>query len=103
MVHELIGIQNGRVDLSSVPDIRQELSVSFGSSRLANFEQDMSVGSHAYYFHRSILPSASSRNFWGFRHFAEGLCAIIPVAIFGPLPILDQLNFRYEAVHRGLS
>ncbi|KAJ3865281.1 Sec1 family-domain-containing protein [Lentinula novae-zelandiae] len=26
MVHELIGIQNGRVDLSSVPDIRQELS-----------------------------------------------------------------------------
>ncbi|KAJ3834993.1 Sec1 family-domain-containing protein [Lentinula raphanica] len=26
MVHELIGIQNGRVDLSSVPDIRPELS-----------------------------------------------------------------------------
>ncbi|KAI9786829.1 MAG: vacuolar protein sorting-associated protein 45 [Geoglossum umbratile] len=25
MVHELLGIQNGRVDLSSVPDVRQEL------------------------------------------------------------------------------
>jgi vacuolar protein sorting-associated protein 45 len=27
MVHELLGIQNGRVDLSSVPDVRQELKV----------------------------------------------------------------------------
>lgn len=29
MVHELIGIQNGRVDLSQVPGIRPELRVSF--------------------------------------------------------------------------
>jgi hypothetical protein len=28
MVHELLGIQNGRVDLSDVPDIRAELQVS---------------------------------------------------------------------------
>lgn len=28
MVHELLGIQNGRVNLSMVPDIRPELSVS---------------------------------------------------------------------------
>lgn len=27
MVHELIGIRNGRVDLSDVPDVRQELKV----------------------------------------------------------------------------
>ena len=27
MVHELLGIQNGRVDLSTVPDIRPELKV----------------------------------------------------------------------------
>jgi hypothetical protein len=27
MVHELLGIQNGRVDLSLVPDIRPELKV----------------------------------------------------------------------------
>jgi vacuolar protein sorting-associated protein 45 len=27
MVHELLGIQNGRVNLSSVPDVRQELKV----------------------------------------------------------------------------
>ena len=29
MVHELLGIQNGRVDLSLVPDIRPELQVRF--------------------------------------------------------------------------
>ena len=28
MVHELFGIQNGRVDMTQVPDIRPELSVS---------------------------------------------------------------------------
>jgi vacuolar protein sorting-associated protein 45 len=28
MVHELLGIYNGRVDLSDVPDVRQELKVS---------------------------------------------------------------------------
>jgi len=27
MVHELLGIRNGRVDMSRVPDIRPELSV----------------------------------------------------------------------------
>lgn len=27
MVHELLGIRNGRVDMSGVPDIRPELSV----------------------------------------------------------------------------
>jgi len=27
MVHELLGIRNGRVDLSDVPDIRPELKV----------------------------------------------------------------------------
>ena len=31
MVHELLGIHNGRVDLSMVPDIRPELSVSLAS------------------------------------------------------------------------
>lgn len=31
MVHELIGIQNGRVDLSQVPGIRPELRVSLES------------------------------------------------------------------------
>lgn len=31
MVHELLGIQNGRVDLSLVPDIRPELSVGNGT------------------------------------------------------------------------
>lgn len=29
MVHELLGIRNGRVDLSDVPDVRPELKVSY--------------------------------------------------------------------------
>ena len=33
MVHELLGIQNGRVDLSLVPDIRPELKVGHLSDR----------------------------------------------------------------------
>ena len=28
MVHELMGISNGRVDLTNVPDVRRELKVS---------------------------------------------------------------------------
>ena len=32
MVHELLGIRNGRVDMSQVPDIRPELSVRFHTS-----------------------------------------------------------------------
>jgi hypothetical protein len=32
MVHELLGIRNGRVDMSRVPDIRPDLSVRCGSS-----------------------------------------------------------------------
>lgn len=35
MVHELLGIQNGRVDLSLVPDIRPDLRVSWGASLFA--------------------------------------------------------------------
>lgn len=31
MVHELLGINNGRVDLSDVPDVRPELKVSWSS------------------------------------------------------------------------
>lgn len=32
MVHELLGIRNGRVDLSDVPDVRPEFKVCFGYS-----------------------------------------------------------------------
>ena len=37
MVHELLGIQNGRVDLHLVPDIRPELSVSRRCSAAISF------------------------------------------------------------------
>lgn len=36
MVHELIGIQNGRVDLSNTPGVRPELKVNFINSSLVD-------------------------------------------------------------------
>lgn len=34
MVHELLGIQNGRVSLESAPDVREELKVRFVFTQL---------------------------------------------------------------------
>lgn len=47
MVHELLGINNGRVDLSKIPDIRPELKVSqnFGieMTKLTSFLQEITL------------------------------------------------------------
>lgn len=42
MVHELLGIENGRVDLSDVPDVRPEFKVSRTSSFLPYFRPTVS-------------------------------------------------------------
>jgi len=65
MVHELLGIQNGRVDLSKIPDIRPELAVSqllhALSSRLSLF---ILTGDNPYPIYRPILPKSSPRYLW---------------------------------------
>jgi hypothetical protein len=60
MVHELLGIQNGRVNLSLVPDIRPELSVS----RLVEFQAALKlrVGNHADAHDGPIFPKTLSRD-----------------------------------------
>lgn len=64
MVHELFGIQNGRVDLGQVPDIRPELKVRLllmlgcTAVELMTFH----VGNHIDDIHRPLLPSSSSRD-----------------------------------------
>ena len=66
MVHELLGIRNGRVDMSRVPDIRPELSVRCGlkwrgrTSNLIFYH----TGNHIDDINGPIFPSASSRNLW---------------------------------------
>lgn len=45
MVHELLGIHNGRVNLSMVPDIRPELKVHFSCCNLVFFIRNFS-GNH---------------------------------------------------------
>ncbi|TRM64040.1 Sec1-like protein [Schizophyllum amplum] len=61
MVHELLGIQNGRVDLRTVPDIRPELSVRAfppPPSRWLIF-----TGNHPHHLHRPLLPSTHLSTF----------------------------------------
>jgi hypothetical protein len=56
MVHELLGIQNGRVDLRMVPDIQQELSVSLMlSSELSPSIQP--TGNNANDLNRPVFPN----------------------------------------------
>ena len=93
MVHELIGIQNGRVDLSQVPGIRPELRVSLERdslyARVAKYH--VPLGSNLDNFDRSIFPRASLINLWRPWHFSEILCAILSGALAGTLSGSHQL------------
>ncbi|PPQ72304.1 hypothetical protein CVT24_004581 [Panaeolus cyanescens] len=73
MVHELLGIQNGRVDLSKVPDIRQDLAeITLSTSTDSFFQQnylatfgDLGTSLKDYvhdYQSRSLAQSPSSIN-----------------------------------------
>lgn len=55
MVHELLGIQSGRVDLSLVPDIRPELSVCFAVLITVEILTNVYSGNLADHDNRPIL------------------------------------------------
>lgn len=61
MVHELLGIQNGRVDLSKVPDIQPELSVNwtlfFVSARTDNYQEITLTTSTDPFFQKQHLAT----------------------------------------------
>ena len=63
MVHELIGIQNGRVDLSQAPDNRPELRVRDPRLCLVHFAYDL-TGNNLDHFDRSVLPRAPLGHIW---------------------------------------
>jgi hypothetical protein len=63
MVHELLGIRNGRVDMSRVPDIRPELSVRYHARGVSNIQSHRNpIGNHVDYINGSVLPSTSPGN-----------------------------------------
>ena len=102
MVHELLGIQNGRVDLTMVPDIGPELSVC-SRALLSLLTFMISTGNHTHALNRPILPSTLHVNVWRPRYLFKKLCAVLPVAISCAGTFLYQLDSRYEAVRRGIS
>ena len=63
MVHELLGIQNGRVDLGLVPDIRPELKVSYYHV-LTCPSAHHSSGNYLDVIYRPVFPPTASSNFW---------------------------------------
>lgn len=63
MVHELIGIQNGRVDLSNVPGIRPELKVNTLNLLLLAL-MSCRKGNHAYHHNGSVLSRPSPGDLW---------------------------------------
>jgi hypothetical protein len=66
MVHEILDIHNGRVDLSNVPDIRPELRVRVPSSFLYRriLTPSSSTGNNPTPPIRSLLPVQSSLKLW---------------------------------------
>lgn len=101
MVHELIGVQNGRVDLSQAPGIQSELRVreysAFGVNGL-----NSQTGSHAHYFNRPILPRAPSCNIRGPWHVVEIIRPIISDPVLGSISFRNQFYSRHEEVRRRI-
>ena len=104
MVHELLGIQNGRVDLSLVPDIRSELSVSLlSASCFTPWLTSLYPGNNINDIHGPILPGAPSCHLWRPRDVIEELCPVLSVAIACTIPYIDKFHFGYETICGGVS
>lgn len=101
MVHELIGVQNGRVDLSQAPGIQSELRVREYSA-FGVFGLNSQTGSHAHYFNRPILPRAPSCNIWGPWHVVEIIRPIISDPVLGSISFRNQFYSRHEEVRRRI-
>jgi len=76
MVHELLGIHNGRVDLSEVPDVRPELRV-WVTRGLINVATDSGLGNCAFTRPGPILQEEYVSQFRRPRWEHQGLCGHI--------------------------
>jgi hypothetical protein len=91
MVHELLGIHNGRVDLSMVPDIRPELSVCLFRFAFAHILMPC-IGNNLDNDYRPFLSSSLPCDVRRPGHFPEELCPIISVAFPRPIIVVYKLN-----------
>jgi hypothetical protein len=96
MVHEVLGIQNGRVDLSMVPDVRPELKVGISFGQLRTCTPDGSTGNHAPAAVGRVLLGTSAGQLWGSGRVdpdpGEGLSVEDGVAV------IDRNDRGHEAV-----
>lgn len=102
MVHELIGIQNGRVDLSNAPDVKNDLRVNFylDTSLLCS---DLLSGNYSDNIYRPILSRAPPVHVWRSGHILEIIRPIISVQISSAVSLVNKLDRRYETLRRGIS
>jgi len=63
MVHELLNIQNGRVDLSLVPEIRPELKVIIYHASVM-LALTPAIGNYPNSTNRSLLCISTSQHIW---------------------------------------
>ena len=105
MVHELLSIRNGRVDMSRVPGIRPELSVRCGSSSVV--ERPISpfchTGNYIDDINGPIFPSTSSRNLWRPRDGSQVVCPVVPGTLRCATTIFNQFDNGNEAFRGGVS
>jgi hypothetical protein len=64
MVHELLGIQNGRVDLKLVPDIRPELAVRSVDWLSTHTKFNLLSGSHLDWWDGWLLRPTTASHIW---------------------------------------
>lgn len=104
MVHELLGIQNGRVDLSLVPEIRPELSVCLLLMPPNFFFAEVSLSGDSFDNHnRPIFSNTSSGNVWRPRNITQGLCSVLPVPLHGSYSFKYKFDFGHEEIRWRLS
>lgn len=102
MVHELIGISNGRVNLSLIPDIRPELSVSLLHWFTHKTILKTFLGSHIVHKHRLFLPGTSPSHVWRPRDTPQDLRPNVPIQIPSSRSIKHPIHRGHETICRRI-
>jgi hypothetical protein len=89
MVHELLGIQNGRVDLSLVPEIRPELSVRIFFNCACQSIIILILGNYADHVDGPFFPSPFSCHIWRPWNLLKKLRSILSIAFAGSSSIYN--------------
>lgn len=97
MVHELLNIQNGRVDLALVPDIQPELKVCLNQVYLLwHFFYPSPLGNNPDITVRSLFCVELPEYLWRSWYVVKNICSIISIQI--DVAIGYQFNCGYETL-----